>query len=82
MVSFPPDASHSHTITCDDYVEGGDRLVCFIQHHVTTLDGKSAAIDAVHDWHWRDGQVASLKEVADTLTFAVVTGQVPEPAAA
>jgi hypothetical protein len=36
----------------------------------------------VQDWHWRDGQVASPKEVADTLAFAVVTGQVPEPAAA
>jgi ketosteroid isomerase-like protein len=72
----------SHTITCDDYVEDGDRLVCFVQHHVTTVDGKSADIDAVHDWHWRDGQVVSLKEVADTLAFAIVTGQVPEPAAA
>ena len=71
----------SHTITCDDYVEDGDRLVCFVQHHVTTHDGKSADIDAVHDWRWRDGQVASLKEVADTLTFAIATGQVPEPAA-
>jgi len=76
------DLLSSHTITCNDSVEAGDRLVCFITHSVTTPDGKSAAIDAVHDWHWRDGQVASMKEVADTLAFAVVTGQVPEPAAA
>ena len=72
----------AHTITVDSYVEDGERLVCFVQHHVTTVDGKSADIDAVHDWRWRDGQVASLKEVADTLTFAIVTGQVPEPATA
>jgi ketosteroid isomerase-like protein len=72
----------AHAITCDDYVEQGDRLVCFVQHRVTTTDGKTADIDAVHDWRWHDGQAASLKEVADTLTFAVVTGQVAEPAAA
>ena len=72
----------SHTITCDDYVEDGDRLVCFVQHHVTAMNGETADIDAVHDWRWRDGRVVSLKETADTLTFAVVTGQVPAPAAA
>jgi len=72
----------AHTITCDGYVEDGDRLVCFVQHHVTTVDGKTSDIDAVHDWRWRDGQVVALKEVADTLAFAIVTGQVPDPAAA
>jgi ketosteroid isomerase-like protein len=71
----------SHTITCDDYVEQGDCLICFVQHHVTATNGESAVIDAVHDWRWRDGQVVSLKETADTLTFAIVTGQVPAPAA-
>jgi ketosteroid isomerase-like protein len=72
----------AHSITCDDYVEDGDRLVCFVQHHLTTPDGRTADIDAVHDWRWRDGQVTSLNETADTLTFAIVTGQVPAPAAA
>jgi ketosteroid isomerase-like protein len=72
----------SHTITCGDYVEQGDRLICFVQHHVTTVDGMSAVIDAVHDWRWRDGRAVSLHEVADTLAFAIVTGQVAEPAAA
>ncbi len=46
----------SHTITCDDYVEDGDRLICFVQHHVTAMNGESADIDAVHDWRWRDGR--------------------------
>jgi ketosteroid isomerase-like protein len=72
----------SHTITIDDSVEQGDRLICFVTHTVTRHDGESAQFKAVHDWQFRDGQAASLHEIADTLAFAVFSGQVPAPAAA
>jgi ketosteroid isomerase-like protein len=71
-----------HTITIDDYVEDGDRLICFVTHSVTRHDGESGQFKAVHDWRFRDGQAASLHEIADTLTFAVFSGQVPAPATA
>jgi ketosteroid isomerase-like protein len=72
----------THSITLDDYVEDGDRLVCFVTHRFTTPDGKGGEVEAVHDWRWRDGQAVAMKEIADTMTFAVLTGQVPEPTAA
>ena len=71
-----------HTITIDDAIENGDRLVCFVTHAVTRHDGESGQFKAVHDWRFRDGQAASLHEIADTLAFAVFSGQVPAPAAA
>jgi len=69
----------SHEIVVDDSVESGDRLVCFVRHQMTTPDGRAGEVEAVHDWRFRDGRVVSLHEVADTLAFAVLTGQVPEP---
>jgi len=72
----------AHTIEVDDYLEDGDRLVCFVTHSLTRNDGESGQVKAVHDWRVRDGQVASLYEIADTMTFAVLTGQVPAPASA
>lgn len=71
-----------HTITIDDSIEDGDRLVCFVTHTVTRHDGESARFKAVHDWRFRDGRAASLHEIADTLAFAVFSGQVPAPATA
>ena len=71
-----------HTIVADDYLEDGDRLVCFVTHTVTRHDGESGQFKAVHDWRFRDGRAASLHEIADTLSFAVFSGQVPEPTAA
>ena len=71
-----------HTITIDDSVEDGDRLICFVTHRVTRHDGESGEFKAVHDWRFRDGQAASLHEIADTLSFAVFSGEVPAPAAA
>jgi len=71
-----------HTIIADDYLEDGDRLVCFVTHTVTRHDGESGQFKAVHDWRFRDGQAASLHEIADTLSFAVFSGQVSEPATA
>jgi ketosteroid isomerase-like protein len=72
----------SHRIVVDDAVESGDRLVCFVRHEMTTPDGKSGEVEAVHDWRFRDGRVVSLREIADTLAFAVLTGQAPEPVSA
>ena len=71
-----------HTITIDDSLEDGDRLICFVTHRVTRQDGESGEFKAVHDWRFRDGQATSLHEIADTLSFAIFTGQVPAPAAA
>ena len=51
-------------------------------HSFTAPDGKGGSVEAVHDWRWRDGKVISMKEIADTMMFAVLTGQVPEPTAA
>ena len=72
----------AHTITVDDSVESGDRLICFVTHTVSRHDGESGQFKAVHDWRFRDGQAASLHEIADTLSFAVFTGQAPAPATA
>ena len=72
----------AHTITIDDSVEDSDRLICFITHSVTRHDGETGQFKAVHDWRFRDGQAASLHEIADTLSFAVFSGQVPAPATA
>ena len=72
----------AHTITIDDSIENGDRLICFVTHGVTRHDGESGQFKAVHDWRFRDGQAASLHEIADTLSFAVFSGQVPAPATA
>ena len=72
----------AHTITIDDAIEHGDRLVCFVTHTVTRPDGETGQFKAVHDWRFRDGQATSLHEIADTLSFAVFSGQVPAPAAA
>ncbi len=71
-----------HTITIDDSLEDGDRLICFVTHTVTRHDGESGQFKAVHDWRFRDGQAGSLHEIADTLSFAVFSGQVPAPATA
>jgi ketosteroid isomerase-like protein len=72
----------AHTITIDDSIEDGDRLICFVTHRVTRLDGESGQFKAVHDWRFRDSQAVSLHEIADTLAFAIFTGQVPAPAVA
>ena len=72
----------AHTITIDDSIEDGDRLVCFVTHSVTRHDGEPGQFKAVHDWRFQDGQAVSLHEIADTLSFAVFSGQVPAPAAA
>jgi ketosteroid isomerase-like protein len=45
-----------HTITIDDSVEDGDRLICFVTHRVTRHDGESGEFKAVHDWRFRDGR--------------------------
>jgi ketosteroid isomerase-like protein len=66
-----------HEIVLDDAVESGDRLVCFVHHRFETRDGTAAEVEAVHDWRFRDGQIASMHEVADTLAVARLTGQVP-----
>ena len=72
----------AHAITIDDSIEDGDRLICFVTHTVTRHDGESGQFKAVHDWRFGNGQATSLHEIADTLSFAVFTGQVPVPAAA
>jgi ketosteroid isomerase-like protein len=68
----------SHTISLDDAVETQDRVVAFITHTFTRADGVSGAVVAVHDWQLRDGWLVSMREVADTLAFAVVAGLVPQ----
>jgi ketosteroid isomerase-like protein len=70
----------AHTITVDESIEDGDRLICFVTHRVTKHDGESGEFKAVHDWRFRDGQAVSLHEIADTLAFAIFSGQVPAPA--
>jgi ketosteroid isomerase-like protein len=70
-----------HEISIDDSVESGERLVCFIHHTVTRHDGEQPPpVAAVHDWRFRDGRAVSLREVADTLAFAVAEGMIPADA--
>jgi ketosteroid isomerase-like protein len=69
-----------HTISLDDAVEQGDRIVAFITHTFTRSDGVSGSVAAVHDWRLRDGKLVSMREVADTMAFAVIAGLVPQSA--
>ena len=66
----------SHTITLDDSVEAGDRLICFVTH---TFIG-THPVAAIHSWTSSGGQITSLYEVADTMAFAVAAGMMPQPA--
>jgi ketosteroid isomerase-like protein len=66
-----------HEIVLDDAVESGDRLVCFVHHRFETQDGNAGEVEAVHDWRFRDGKIASMREVADTLAIARLSGQAP-----
>jgi ketosteroid isomerase-like protein len=72
----------AHTIALDDAVESGDRLVCFVRHTFTRPDGVSTDVEAVHDWTWRSGQAVKMREIADTMGFAVAAGMMPAPAGA
>lgn len=67
----------AHEIVMNDAVESGDRLICFCRHHFTDHAGEVHEAESVMDWRFRDGQVASMREVADTLAFARATGMVP-----
>ncbi len=69
----------SPTITLDDALEVGDRLICFVHHTLTRPDGQVGTVEAVHDWRFRDGQIVSLREIADTMAFANIAGLVPQP---
>ncbi len=69
----------AHRITVEDSVESasGDRIVCFVRHRFSRVDGESGEVEAVHDWHFEDGRIVRLREVADTLAFGVVSGMLP-----
>lgn len=71
----------SHTITLVDAVEAPDRLVCFVRHDLVRHDGGGGSVEGVHDWTIRDGRVAAMHEIADTMAFAVASGQMPAPSA-
>jgi len=67
----------SHTITLDDaVVEGADRAICKITHAFTTHDGRRASLRAMHDWTRHDGMFTAFDEIADTVVFALLTGEV------
>lgn len=68
----------AHEIELLDSVESGNRLVCFVRHHFTRPDGVHGDVEAVHDWHFRDGKVVKMSEVADTMAFAQIAGMIPE----
>ncbi len=51
--------------------------MCFVRHHFTRPDGAQAEFDAVHDWHFANGQVTKMNEVADTMAFAQIAGMIP-----
>jgi ketosteroid isomerase-like protein len=70
----------SHTITLDDSVEDGGRLVAFVHHTFTRNDGEQGTVQAVHDWRFEDGMAVSLREIADSMSFAVISGQIQIPA--
>lgn len=70
----------AHTITMDDYVEDGDRLVAFVRHTFTRHDGEQGDVAAVHDWRFADGMLVSMREIADSMAFAVISGQISIPA--
>lgn len=70
----------AHEIAVDSQLEQGDRLVCFVTHRFTTHDGAVHEVAGVHDWRFRGEQVASMREVADTMAFAIAAGMIPQPA--
>lgn len=70
----------AHEIAVDSQLEQGDRLVCFVTHRFTTNDGATHEVAGVHDWRFRGEQVASMREVADTMAFAIAAGMIPQPA--
>jgi ketosteroid isomerase-like protein len=72
----------SHTIRLDDAVETPDRVICFVTHTLVPQGQEPVEIEAVHDWHVADGRFVALREYADTLAFAIVTGAIPADALA
>jgi ketosteroid isomerase-like protein len=70
-----------HEITIEDAVEVDDRLICFVRHDFRRHDGaQTPSVAAVHDWRFRGRQATSLREIADTLSFAVAAGMIPADA--
>lgn len=69
-----------HEIALRDHVESDDRLVCMVEHVFTRHDGGRTPVAAVHAWTFRNGEVAKLYEVGDTLAFGVASGAVPAEA--
>jgi ketosteroid isomerase-like protein len=72
----------AHEIVVNEIVEQDDRLDAHVTHRFTTHDGRTTEFKAVHAWTRQGDLLSKLDEVADTLAFAVMTGQVPAPAAA
>lgn len=72
----------SHEITIEDAVEQDDRLICFVRHTFTRAGGEPTPVEAVHDWRFRGDQASSLREVSDTLAFAIAAGMIPADALA
>jgi ketosteroid isomerase-like protein len=72
----------AHEIVVRETIEQGDRLDAHVTHRFTTHDGATTEFKAVHAWTRRGDLVSKLDEVADTLAFVVMTGQVMASAAA
>ena len=71
----------AHRIELVQAVESGDTLAARVRHVFTRHDGGGGTVDATHWWGFRDGKVASLYEVADTLAFGQAAGMIPGPGA-
>lgn len=72
----------AHRIECLDAVEQGDTLACLVRHTIERHDGGGGQVEAVHWWRWRDNQITSLDEVADTMAFAHAAGMLAGTGAA
>ncbi|MBD0418100.1 nuclear transport factor 2 family protein [Streptomyces sp. TRM S81-3] len=50
-----------------EFVEAGDRVVVFGERYVTSVRGRTERMKFVHSWTLRDGKVAVMEDIFDTV---------------
>ncbi len=71
----------AHTLELVDAAQTGDTLACRVVHTFTRHDGGGGKVDATHWWRFRDGRVAAMYEIADTMAVAHAFGMLEAPGA-
>ncbi|GKQ35506.1 nuclear transport factor 2 family protein [Streptomyces sp. A012304] len=50
-----------------EFLEAGDRVVVFGERYVTSVGGRTERLKFVHSWTLRDGKVAVMEDIFDTV---------------